>query len=343
MIATAFLAGLNNLLRLTPASMTLKQTTAWLLDPVEPGVRALALIHLEGRNSDDREVKNAQADSLIRGSISKVLNGLDLTSGRDSYDSLFLPRYGAPYHRLIALADLGAPHDVTRINNVLEKVLDVFAKPDGGFGNKDSHVCITGNIVRAAIHFGRGEDPRVKSGIEWLLANQRDDGGWNCFPEDEPNSTVDSWEPLAALGTIPEPQQSLVSPAIERGVEFFLEQHLGVDKGYEPWRRIHFPRHYYYDFLLGLELVTSLSDHHDSRLNPAVELLLSKKSADGKWPLDDTHPDVDPEGDPPYKPIYAEMMRNKPKNKLEVEPPGLPSRWATLAAIRILQRVRRTE
>jgi hypothetical protein len=126
-------------------------------------------------------------------------------------------------------------------------------------------------------------------------------------------------------------------------VGFFLEQHLGVDKGYEPWRRIHFPRHYYYDFLLGLELVTSLGDRHDSRLNPAIELLLSKESADGRWSLDDTHPDVDPEGDPPYKPIYAEMMKNKPKNKLEVEPPGSPSRWATLAAMRILRRVGRTD
>jgi hypothetical protein len=310
-------------------------TMAWLLDLAEPGVRAQALIHLAGRARDDPEVNAAQRESLVRGSIAKILNGLVVNS---DLDSLWNPKYGAPYHRLIALAEMGAPGDDQRIIKVLEAILEVFAKPDGGFGRKDSHLCITGNIVRAATHFGCGDDPRVKRGVDWLCAHQRADGGWNCFPEDEPGSTVDSWEPLAALGTIPASQRSPEARrAIERGLEFFLDQRLGVDAGYEPWRRIHFPRHYYYDFLLGLELATSLGDPQDARLKPALDLLLSKQSADGRWPLDVTHPDVDPEGDPPYKPIYAEMMRTTVR--LEVEPSGAPSRWATLAAMRILQRI----
>jgi len=306
-------------------------------------VRAQALIHLEGRDPSDPEVKTAQEDSLVRGSIAQVLRGLALTSGHDSYDSLFLPRYGAPFHRLIALADMNAPGGDQRISSFMDRILNVFAKPDGGFGRTAGHVCVTANIVRAAMHFGRGDDPRIKSGIQWLIANERSDGGWNCFPDDDPKSTIDSWEPLAALGAIPESQRSpAIRHAIEASVEFLLEQHLGVDKGYEPWRRIHFPRHYYYDFLLGLELATRLGNPGDSRLEPAIDLLLSKKSADGRWSLDDTHPDVDPEGDPPYKPIYDEMMRNKPKNKLEIEPPGAPSRWATLSALWVTQRARPT-
>jgi hypothetical protein len=252
--------------------------------------------------------------------------------------ALWEPKYGAPYHRLIALAQMGAPSNDGRISKALEACLDVFAKADGGFGRSNSHLCITGNMVRTATHFGRGDDQRVKRGVDWLLAHQRGDGGWNCFPEDEPGSTVDSWEPLAALGATPSYQRSPeVELAIKRGVAFFLEQHLGVDAGYEPWRRIHFPRHYYYDFLQGLELVTSLGDPQDARFQPALDLLLSKRSADGRWTLDVTHPDVDPEGDPPYKPIYAKMMAETVR--LELEPPGAPSRWATLAAMRVLKNV----
>jgi hypothetical protein len=311
------------------------ETTAWLLDSGEPGVRAQALMHLARRTRDDPIVKAAQRESLVRGSIAGILDGLVVPS--DS-SGLWMPKYGAPFHRLMALAEMGATCNDERIIEALEACLEVFAKPDGGFGPSDSHLCTTGNMVRAATLFGRADVSRVKRGVEWLLAHQRADGGWNCFPEDEPGSTLDSWEPLAALGTTPSSQRPPeMRRAIERGVAFFLEQHLGVDAGYEPWRRIHFPRHYYYDFLLGLELATSLGDPQDARLKPALDLLLSKRSADGRWALDATHPDVDPEGDPPYKPIYAEMMRTTVR--LEVEPPGAPSRWATLAAMRVLQRV----
>ena len=313
----------------------MRESIEWVLESSDPGVRAQALVQLMGRTYDDPEVTTAQEDSLTRGSIAKVIDGLDLTPDHNSYEKLMEPRYGTPYHRLIALADMSAPRSDRRIQDTLGRTLDVFAKPDGGFGRKNGHVCITGNVVRAAIHFGRGDDPRVKSGIRWLLANQRGDGGWNCFPEDDPNSTLDSWEPLAALRMISETERSPdMERAISRGVEFLLEQRLGVEAGYEPWRRIHFPRHYYYDFLIGLELATSLGDPHDPRLKPALDLLKSK-SVDSRWALDITHPDVDPEGDPPYKPIWAHILATVVR--LETEPPGTPSRWATLAALRILK------
>jgi len=313
----------------------LNGTMSWLLDATEPAVRAQALIHFAAKSPEDKEVKSAREESLKLGSIAKILTGIPIPLA--SNVDLFEPRYGAPYHRLIALADMGAPPD-ERITKTLDTILDTFAKPDGGFhraGRKEGHLCITGNLVRAATHFGRGSDPRVRSAVEWLVLQQRADGGWNCFP-DEPESIVDSWEPLAALGTVPTSQRTPeISTAINRGLDFFLEQRLGVEAGYDPWRRIHFPRHYYYDFLLGLEIVTSLGDPHDPRLKPGLELLVSKRT-DGRWQLDLTHPDVDPEGDPPYKPIYDEMMRTAVR--LEVEAPKRPSRWATLAALRILQR-----
>jgi hypothetical protein len=319
----------------TEVESSMQSTIDWLLDREEPGVRAQALVLFGGHKLSDPEVKEAQSESLIRGATARVRNGLAPPSALDNHDNLFEPRYGANCHRLIALVDMKAPSNDERIDNVLESILILFAKSDGGFGRKDSHVCITGNIVRAALHFGRGDDLRVTRGVEWLLRNQHADGGWNCFPEDEPGSTVDTWEPLAALGTIPIPQRSPdVQRAIDRGVEFLLSQRLGVESGYEPWRRIHFPRHYYYDFLLGLELVTSLGDPQDPRLKSAFNLLLAKSLFGNRWILDITHPDVDPEGDPPYKQIWEKFLATVVR--LEVEPAGIPSRWATLAASRVL-------
>jgi hypothetical protein len=73
-------------------------TTAWLVDPAEPGVRAQALIHLEGRSPDDPVVTTAQRESLVRGSIARILDGLVVPS---EPSGLWMPKYGAPFNRLI--------------------------------------------------------------------------------------------------------------------------------------------------------------------------------------------------------------------------------------------------
>ncbi len=304
----------------------------WLLDGVEPAVRAQALVALDGRPPNDPDVLAARKASANRSCVARLLDGLMAPRDRTA---LWEPKYAAPYHRLVALSEMGAPGAEPRIQAALEACLDVFGNSDGGFGHrKASHLCVTGNLARAAIVFGRGEDPRVARAIDWLVAAQRPDGGWNCFPEDESGGTPDSWEPLGAFAALPPLRRP--REAVARGVDFFLDRRLGLDDPYAPWRRIHFPHHYYYDFLIGLDLVTALGTAGDDRLVPALDLLRSKRRPDGRWALDATHPDIDPEGDPPYKPVIKEFLANV--RRIEVEPPGSPSRWATLSGMIVLAR-----
>jgi len=53
--------------------MELEETKAWLLEPTDSAVRAQALIPLLDYHPD---VKAAQREPLIRGSIAQVLDGL---------------------------------------------------------------------------------------------------------------------------------------------------------------------------------------------------------------------------------------------------------------------------
>ena len=309
-------------------------TLAWLLDVEEPAVRAKALVQELGRAPDDPDVLAARAASVVRGGVARLLDELGPLPATNA--ELYTPKYTAPFHRVITLAEMGAPGDEPRLAAHLERLLALRARDDGGFGSKAGHLCVTGNVVRAAHLLGRGDDARVQRGIEWLVEHQLPDGGWTCYPEADPGGTLDSWEALGAFAAIPPRERTgSVRTAIARGVEWLLQQELGMRDAYAPWRRLHFPRHYYYDVLVGLDLATELGDPRDKRLAPALDVLRDLRDAEGRWWLEAHHPDIGVGSD--YTPHWPEEKR--PVRPLVVDEAGAPSRWLTLAAMRVLGRV----
>ncbi|MGQ0796932.1 MAG: hypothetical protein ACT4OI_03580, partial [Methanobacteriota archaeon] len=102
-------------------------------------------------------------------------------------------------------------------------------------------------------------------------------------------------------------------------------------KPYAPWLRLHYPVHYYYDLLVGLDTLTALGYGDDSRIRPALERLTRMRNRDGSWNMDALHPDSE---DPVYQmpgPFYP----------LGLEVPGRPSRWITATALLVLKRAGR--
>jgi len=100
---------------------------------------------------------------------------------------------------------------------------------------------------------------------------------------------------------------------------------------YAPWFRFHYPNHYYYDILVGLDVITKLGFADDKRLKPALGILNDKRQTDGTWLLDKVHPDLGPGAR--YDLDYGGV---KP---FALEKPGTPSKWITLTALRVLKRV----
>src|SRR2546425_568998 len=121
--------------------------------------------------------------------------------------------------------------------------------------------------------------------------------------------------------------------SIERGAEFYLERRLFREgpTPYRPWFRLHYPVHYYYDILVGLDVLTSLGYGADPRMRPALDRLEAMRNRGGSWNMDALHPDTE---DPAYQfrgPFYP----------LGLEVPGRPSRWITTTALHVLKRAGR--
>lgn len=304
----------------------------WLLEDDQPAVRYRALLDLVGRSRTDGDVKEARMEIPRRGWAKKILD-LELPDGHwePNEQSLYLPKYTATNWRMIVLSDLG----LTQEDPALKPGLDLYVREwlaGGKALQGENEVCVLGNFARALTRFGLGDDGRVKEIFDWLIEDQLEDGGWHC---DHPASrgTLDCWEALAAYLALPREQWSRrMKRSAEAGAEFYLERRLfRQGRRYEPWFRFHYPVHYYYDVLVGLDMVTGLGHAGDKRLLPALRVLTEKRRPDGSWNLDAVHRDLGPGAG--YRPKTKSI-------KFALEEPGAPSKWVTLTAMRVLKRVR---
>ena len=312
----------------------------WLLEPDQPAVQYHALVNLLGRAETDPEVRTARsrigrvgwaADQLRAQGPKGFWERREPRNVSEYVDFLYLPPYLSTNWRALVLADLGIDPSDPRVRKLAGLMFDYKLRLSSPFNFFHEEVCISANTARMLTCFGYGEDSRVRKLYDWLLEDQREDGGWNCS-QGTPG-TLDAWEALAAFATIPKPKRSpAIERAVARGAEFYLERKLYEEgRKYGPWFRFHYPNHYFYDILVGLDLLTGLGFAGDRRLNPALEILREKRRADGTWLLDKVHPDTGPGVS-----VYSGPRKIRP---LVLEPAGRPSKWITLKALTVLKRV----
>ncbi len=243
---------------------------------------------------------------------------------------------------MLALADLGARRDIAEVGTSAEDWMGkspLVGGGVGGFGKGKGHHCYTANMTRGLIRLGYEDDPRVVRTLGWLVQTAHPKGGWTCrFAGNgpAPSRTLDAWEGLGAFAVYPRSKWTRgMQTCVERGAEYFLEHELHIQGDrYEPWYRFHWPIHYYYDILVGLDVLTALGYGDDRRLEYALDLLRKKQRPDGRWNLDANQTDPDPES--------AKWFAQHPKQRpipLTFEAAGRPSKMITLRALTVLSRV----
>ncbi len=315
------------------------RTRRWLTGKgSDPSVRLRFWTELEHRPAGDPRVRAARRAIGRTGWAAELLDhqfpdGRWTTPG-SSDPELYRPKYVSTYWHFLVLADLGMTRADPRIRRTVQLTLRRWTERGTDLlGGPESEICLIGNAVRALIRYGYLDHPVTRRCIDWIVRTQKADGGWYCWSSR--TGSLDCWEGLGGLAEIPEPDRDdRVRGSIERGAEFYLSRRL-MDEGevrYPPWFRIHYPTHYYYDLLVGLGILTRLGYGSDPRMRPAVRWLLGKRRRDGTWALDADHPDLDP-----VRGGYE--FDEGPVWPLRLEPPGAPSRWATLEALSVLSRV----
>ena len=177
-------------------------------------------------------------------------------------------------------------------------------------------------LVLLAASFGH-DDPRVDTVVEWLLAQQLDDGGWNC-DSIRSGSTHGSFHTtitvLEALHADEHHRGDVdVAPAMSGGRDFFSKHRL-----YRSHRtgaivnptftRFPFPPQWHFDIVRGLEHFVAVGAPVDERLGDAIDEICRTRRKDGTWPT---------------------FARYSGREWFRMESRG-PSRWSTRRAQRVL-------
>jgi hypothetical protein len=207
---------------------------------------------------------------------------------------------------LVQLAERGHPGGDPRLEQVQEVVFAWILSPAFLKPNWTSHIerqpdrvrrcsSMEGNVLWASLQLGL-MDERLQALADRLGEMQWPDGGWNCDvnPEARQSSFVETVLGLRGLAAwVQATGDKTAKQTLERGVELLLEHHLLYHRsgalivpnwGPRP-DKIGFPVRFF-DVLLVLELMADVSRLDDPRCDRALDLLLSKGTADGGFPME---------------------------------------------------------
>ncbi len=229
------------------------------------------------------------------------------------------PKWTSTTYTLLLLVHLGIEPDAARDH--LDRVADQVRWPDdtggGTFFQGEEEPCVNGMVVATGAYFGYD----VGGVVGRLLDERKEEGGWNCEPSSRSSfdTTLCVLEGLLAYerrnGSSPQVSEARVGAEeylFDRGLFRRRSDGEVADQGFTTFT---FPPRWHYDVLRALEYFR-LVGPPDERCAEAIELVGSKQGADGRWLLEDT----------PRGFVYFDTD----------EGDGLPSKWNTLRAARVL-------
>jgi len=302
----------------------------WLLDS-DPSIRWQVLRDLTDAPAGEVGAERARVATEGAGARLLALQGADGRWGGAAWSR----GWNSTMHVLMLLRDMGLDPASDRARSAVGLVRDRVTWRGCGPRECDGHAffagevepCINGQVAAVGAYFGEN----VRGIVDRLLAEQLSDGGWNCEAANGStrssfNTTICVLEALLAYERATGGSPKVIEARL-RGQEYLLDRRLfhrlstgevieRDRKGGWAWTRFAFPTWWHYDVLRGLEYLRSAGVAYDERLASAIELVASKREGDGFWPMEACYPGV----------MLVKLDGDE----------GLPSRWNTLRALRVL-------
>lgn len=297
---------------------------SWLLEG-DPSIRWQVLRDLTNATPDEIAVEREQVVEVGWGAHLLRVQDPDGKWGGGIYS----PKWISTTYTLRLLRYLGIEPSNPGAQRGLAKLSERAEWYDGGVGyfvSVEAETCVTGMTLALASYFG-GFDTHRAPMARWLLEQQLEDGGWNC--ETRHGSTRSSFNTTILVleglfeyeQTRPAGLMRKIQAARRRGHDYLLDRRLmrSLTTGEiirPSWTRFSFPPRWHYDVLRGLDYLRDAGVSPDDRAGEAIELLLSKRTKDGRWKLQNHH---------------------SGREHFKMEQTGQPSRWNTLRALRVLR------
>lgn len=289
----------------------------WLLEEDNPSVRYLTLTRLLDRPEDDPEVRQAKAAIIASEPMTSILANQAPEGYWAKPGVGYTPKYTSTVWQILFLGLLGADAADERVRRGGEYLLAHSRFSNGGFSALASAVpsgaayCLNGNLIYALIRLGYWGDPRLDVALDWLarcITGHEFEAkhhryykvagpGFLCSANNGKPCAWGAVKALLALGAVPPAQRTeAVQEAIAATAEFLLSHdlaHAAYPTGWDTkpssvWFKFGFPLGYTSDVLEALWALGEAGYGGDPRLEEALQLVLSKQDAQGRWKLENT-------------------------------------------------------
>ncbi len=319
----------------------------WLLEAGNPSVRYFALTDLLDRTPKDRDVIATKAAINVNKPVKTILDAMNPEGYWVKPGRGYSPKYRSTVWQVIFLDQLGADASDPRIRAACEYIFEHTQTLNGGFGCSGSETplrppnssvlhCLNGNLLGALLGFGYANDARIARAVDWQARSITGEGfdqyyksttagpGFACGINYGKSCAWGAIKAVRALARVPEKSRTVqVKKAIRIGVEFLLSRDparanypAGGGRVSSSWFKLGFPSGYVADVLQNLEVLAELGYAGDKRIKPAIEWLLSKQDAQGRWKNQYSY--------------AGKLWEN-------IEAQGSVSKWVTLRACRVLK------